>query len=421
LARGRRCPCAIAPPTPDHRRDRDSRYRHKKPEQYPWRKPQSAERQRNQLHHTQTERQQQQDQSDDQQNAAQTGEYPRAGWRDQQAHRTQRQHLTPARGRLTKSLDSLLQIACAPFGKRQRRVGHAPELHAFLGPRGGYRTLEVSARLLGVKALGGTGAQYRQRGRLVLRLRLELLVRALLQRLDRLLGAALLDPNLSLLGGHSPSFYVGRVQRARAAGLRRYSRFSPLTDPSETMRQISWHIQLLAILTVLCFAGQSSLLTTTVWAASGSVSLSSSQKAELDKQVQEQLAKVKAGQSGSSSPGAPAAGSSGEGLGGSAEGSSNLIQKAEAEAKTGEEPATKTTATSSTESSSGISMGVLVPIFIAGALLLGGIAFLIVRDARNVAPVGDGLVGGSVQDKAARQRKRRAKAKAARQQRKRNR
>ena len=187
------------------------------------------------------------------------------------------------------------------------------------------------------------------------------------------------------------------------------------------MRQISWHIQLLAILAVLCFAGQSSLLTTTVWAASGSVSLSSSQKAELDKQVQEQLAKVKAGQSGSSSPGAPAAGSTGEGLGGSAEGSSNLIQKAEAEAKTGEEPATKTTATSSTESSSGISMGVLVPIFIAGALLLGGIAFLIVRDARNVAPVGDGLVGGSVQDKAARQRKRRAKAKAARQQRKRNR
>jgi hypothetical protein len=54
-------------------------------------------------------------------------------------------------------------------------------------------------------------------------------------------------------------------------------------------------------------------------------------------------------------------------------------------------------------------------------LLLGGIAYLIVRDARNVAPVGDGLVGGTRQDRASRQRKRRAKAKAARQQRKRNR
>ncbi len=185
------------------------------------------------------------------------------------------------------------------------------------------------------------------------------------------------------------------------------------------MRQISRHIQLLTILAVLCFTGQS-LLTTTVWAATGGVSLSSSQKAELDKQVQEQLAKAKAGQSGSSALGASGAGSTGEGLGGSAEGSSNLAQKAEAEAKTEEEPASKTTATSSTESS-GISMSVLVPIFIAGALLLGGIAFLIVRDARNVAPVADGMVGGSVQDKAARQRKRRAKAKAARQQRKRNR
>jgi hypothetical protein len=62
-----------------------------------------------------------------------------------------------------------------------------------------------------------------------------------------------------------------------------------------------------------------------------------------------------------------------------------------------------------------------VPIFIAGALLLGGIAFLIVRDARNVAPVGDGLVGATTQERAAQRRKRKAKAKAARQQRKRNR
>lgn len=149
--------------------------------------------------------------------------------------------------------------------------------------------------------------------------------------------------------------------------------------------------------------------------------MSSSQKAELDKEVQEQLAKDKAGQSsGSGSLGAAgtATGSTGEGVGGSSGSSSNLAQKAEAE--TEEEPATKTTSTSTSESG-GIPTSVLVPIFIAGALLLGGIAFLIVRDARSVAPVTDGMVGGSVQDKAARQRKRRAKAKAARQQRKRNR
>ncbi len=57
-----------------------------------------------------------------------------------------------------------------------------------------------------------------------------------------------------------------------------------------------------------------------------------------------------------------------------------------------------------------------------GAVLLGGIAFFIVRDARSVAPVVDGLAGaGSAQERAARLRKRRAKAKAARRQRKRNR
>lgn len=182
------------------------------------------------------------------------------------------------------------------------------------------------------------------------------------------------------------------------------------------MRRISSHIQLMAVLAVLCLAGQS-LVTATVWGAAGGVTLSSSEKAELNKQVQEQLAKAKTGQSGSSALGATGAGSTSEGLGSSAGASSNLAQKAEAEE---EEPATKTTASTSTESS-GISTSVLIPIFIAGVLLLGGIAYLIVRDARSVAPVGDGLVGGSVQDKAARQRKRRAKAKAARQQRKRNR
>lgn len=182
------------------------------------------------------------------------------------------------------------------------------------------------------------------------------------------------------------------------------------------MRRVYTHIRLsLAVLAVLCIAGQS-LPTTAAWAAAGSVNLSSSEKAELEKQVQEQLAKDKTGQS-AGAEGTSGVGSTGGGLGGST--SSNLAQKAEAEAETEEEPATKTTATTSTEAG-GISTGVLIPIFIAGALLLGGIAFLIVRDARSVAPVADGL-GASAQDRAARQRKRRAKAKAARKQRKRNR
>jgi hypothetical protein len=185
------------------------------------------------------------------------------------------------------------------------------------------------------------------------------------------------------------------------------------------MRRISTHIQLLAILAVLCLTG-GSLAAATAWGAAGSsVNLSSSEKAELDKQVQEQLAKDKAGQSTGGAQGATGAGATGEGLGNP---SSSLVQKAEAEAGTGaEEPATKTTTSTSTTESGGISTGVLVPIFIAGVLLLGGIAFLIVRDARSVAPVPDGMVGGSRQDRAARQRKRRAKARAARQQRKRNR
>jgi hypothetical protein len=58
----------------------------------------------------------------------------------------------------------------------------------------------------------------------------------------------------------------------------------------------------------------------------------------------------------------------------------------------------------------------------AAVLLLGVIAFLILRDARSVAPVGDGPLGagGSKRDTATMMRKRRAKAKAARRQRKQN-
>jgi hypothetical protein len=87
-------------------------------------------------------------------------------------------------------------------------------------------------------------------------------------------------------------------------------------------------------------------------------------------------------------------------------------------------PTTTTATTASTEStSSSNSSKVVLLALVAAVALLVGIAFVIVRDARRVAPVDDGqLTGGATaRDTAAQMRKRRAKAKAARRQRKRNR
>jgi hypothetical protein len=82
---------------------------------------------------------------------------------------------------------------------------------------------------------------------------------------------------------------------------------------------------------------------------------------------------------------------------------------------------TATTATTETSTTSNSSKVILLALVAAVALLVG-IAFVIVRDARRVAPVEDGAVtGGSARDTAAQMRKRRAKAKAARRQRKRTR
>jgi hypothetical protein len=69
------------------------------------------------------------------------------------------------------------------------------------------------------------------------------------------------------------------------------------------------------------------------------------------------------------------------------------------------------------------SQTVIILALVAAVLLLVGIAFVIARDARKVAPAGDPELTAGIgsRDWAARQRKRRAKAKAARQQRKRNR
>lgn len=83
-----------------------------------------------------------------------------------------------------------------------------------------------------------------------------------------------------------------------------------------------------------------------------------------------------------------------------------------------------TTSTASTETSTSLSSkkSLVISAIVVLVLVLGGIAYAIVRDARSVAPVGEGGVGGrAASDPGAAMRRRRAKAKAARRQRKRNR
>lgn len=82
---------------------------------------------------------------------------------------------------------------------------------------------------------------------------------------------------------------------------------------------------------------------------------------------------------------------------------------------------TSSTATTSTQESSSASGTTMLAAVIAGVLVLGGIAFVIVRDARSVAPVVDGMAAGGTRNPEGRLRKRRAQAKAARIQRKRHR
>jgi hypothetical protein len=84
---------------------------------------------------------------------------------------------------------------------------------------------------------------------------------------------------------------------------------------------------------------------------------------------------------------------------------------------------TATTATTSTTTTASNSKSVILLALGAAVVVLCGIAFVIVRDARRVAPAGedDLLEARSGHDAAVALRKRRAKAKAARRQRKRNR
>ncbi|HWX75627.1 MAG TPA: hypothetical protein VNZ05_09990 [Solirubrobacteraceae bacterium] len=97
----------------------------------------------------------------------------------------------------------------------------------------------------------------------------------------------------------------------------------------------------------------------------------------------------------------------------------NELTKSQPETAT--TPTVRSTSSESTKTST--SKALLFVGFGGAAALLGGIAFLIVRDARRVAPAGDAdlIEARSRHDTAARVRRRRARAKAARQQRKRNR
>jgi hypothetical protein len=103
-------------------------------------------------------------------------------------------------------------------------------------------------------------------------------------------------------------------------------------------------------------------------------------------------------------------------------GGSSFSELTEGSSEPTETSTNKTGGQSSTSGSS--SSTVLLLSLIAAGVLLAGIAFVILRDARRVAPVPDGQVGASgrpARDTAVQMRKRRARAKAARQQRKRNR
>jgi hypothetical protein len=90
----------------------------------------------------------------------------------------------------------------------------------------------------------------------------------------------------------------------------------------------------------------------------------------------------------------------------------------------GEETQTQTATTPNTGTTEpSNSKGLILVALGAAVVLLSGIAYVIVRDARRVAPAGDEdlLERRSAHDQAVTLAKRRAKAKAARQQRKRNR
>ena len=93
------------------------------------------------------------------------------------------------------------------------------------------------------------------------------------------------------------------------------------------------------------------------------------------------------------------------------------------EAATKETTQTQKTETTGTTEKTSNSKKTIIIALVAAVVLLSAIAYVIVRDARRVAPAGDPQLAEarSAQDHAVALRKRRAKAKAARRQRKRTR
>ena len=306
-------------------------------------------------------------------------ENARGGRGDQQSHGSQCEQLATARGRLSEALDGILEVPGAPFGERERGVGHTPELHPLLGPCGGDRALEVCASLVGIETLRGAGPEDRQGGGLVFGLGLKLLVGALLERLHGLEAAALFDPDLPLLGCHSPSFY-GLPNRD--AGGRRGVR-APMGESSQSLCSPRAEPPTAPL--------SSPLRVTRLVCARRARAGRGHRRRVARGAVRERRRR-------------------------------QLIQRTQRKGPA-EGPATQTTAkTTSTEPVSN-SKSVIVLALVAAVLLLIAIAFVIVRDARRHAPEGDPQLteAGAAHDATVRLRKRRAKAKAARQQRKRNR
>jgi amino acid transporter len=101
------------------------------------------------------------------------------------------------------------------------------------------------------------------------------------------------------------------------------------------------------------------------------------------------------------------------------------FQKELTEGSTETTPTATTASTATTEEGTSKTSGsTLTVVIVIGVALLAGVTFVIVRDARKVAPAGEAdIVQGSstARHSEAAMRKRRAKAKAARTQRKRNR
>jgi len=121
------------------------------------------------------------------------------------------------------------------------------------------------------------------------------------------------------------------------------------------------------------------------------------------------------------SVGAPAAAPTTGASGGASEG--NAFNELSSGAQQQETTSTGKTETTGTSGQTSNSKKTVVIALGAAIVLLIAIASVIVRDARKVAPAGDGPLGDGRpgRDTAATMRRRRAKAKAAKQQRKRNR